>query len=85
MDVSVLRDSEGEGNQVSTSENEVSVERIFRVIRNVVWASLWARPEWLTIFVLGIVGEDVDQVLDLVVEQTFEVESGDIDALAEVS
>jgi hypothetical protein len=63
----------------------VSVERIVRVVRNVVWASLWARPEWLTIFVLSVSGEDVDQVLDLVVEQTFEVESGDIYALAKVS
>lgn len=46
--------------------------------------TLRSRPEWMTIFVLGIGWEYAEEVLDLMVEELLEVEACYFYALVEV-
>jgi len=61
------------------------MERIFWIICNWRRSSLGTRPEWLSIFIFGIMREDTEKVLDLVIEHTFEMETSNFDTFIEIS
>jgi hypothetical protein len=85
LNISVLRDSESESNEVSSSSNELRVKRVMSIIVNWVGCSLRTGPEWLSFLVFGIIGENGLKVLDRVVEVLVKVSSCNVNALIEVS
>ena len=75
LDRFVRWDSVGESHQICARMNERSVQWVFRVVLNVSRTPLWTRPERRTFLVFVVMGEHRQQVLDLVVEELFEVQS----------
>ena len=85
VSISVLSDPKVESNKVSTSSHKMDMECIVGVESNWGGSSLGARPEGVPVFVLGVMREYAQKVLDLEVEQVFKVESSYFNALLEVS
>lgn len=82
--VTVLVDAEGESNQVCGGSHEQNVERVAGVEGDGSGGTFGARPEGVSVLVRVILGEDVQKIQDLVVEQLLEVLASHLNTLGEV-
>ena len=80
VDVSALDDAEVEGNQVGCCSDEVDMELVLWVKPLGFRGTLGSRPEGVSMGIEMILGEDMQEIEDLVVEELLEVLAGNINA-----
>ena len=80
VEVSALDDAEVESNQVGSGSHEVNMELILWVEPLRFRGTLGSRPEGVSMGIEMILGEDMQEIEDLVVEELLEVLAGNINA-----
>jgi hypothetical protein len=78
VEVSALDDAEVESNQVGSGSHEVNMELILWVKPLRFRGTLGSRPERVSMGIKMILGEDMQEIEDLVVEKLLEVLAGNI-------
>lgn len=85
LGISVFLDTECVSDEVSAVQDESKVEGIGAVKGEMVGASLGARPELLSVRVEGVLGIQINQVADIMIEHFEEKILGDLDAALKVT
>lgn len=83
--VLIFDDAKGVGLEEGSSDDEIQVKRIFRIIFDGSRGTLGTRPEWGAVFVNVVPREREEELLDRVTEAFFEFEASPLDAVVKRS